>query len=590
MAGKTSALPERVRTELGEAKARVTFLEECNRAVLDSLARIEALSLFQERLETCRDPELIGDLVAKEVRTLLPVKVCALFQVEPASFEFALRTVSPRTAEAMVRLEQAAQVECGVFAWVVNRRQPAIVPPLVFDHERERKGTLILVPVATAHRTHGMALLLTGLAEAHIPQEAFRLLTMVARQGALAIENTLLYTDLQRQHESLQGAHEALLASQTALSEANRTLEHKVAERTERLESAHRELLWRNRELQAINAVAGAANQSLDLDEILALALERTLEAVGGDTGVVWLAEAEQPGLTLRAHRGLPPSLADAEVLEPPADPASLNGTPVRVEQLSEGWAAAGFRVAALVPLRAKGNPVGLLCLLGTDAERFVPADRSLLEAIGSQIGVAVANARLFAENEASLWLVRQTQSKAIQSAKRASVGTLAAGVAHEINNPLCIIGNHVQILQLREERFDPPTVRALGTIRQNVDRIGRIVHNFIDYARSGPAVMAPCELNPFVDKTITLVEGLRSYEGIRFVREFTPGLPPVQMDEAQLGQALDPFFTTKEVGHGVGLGLTICQGIVRDHGGDIAFESQVGHGTTFWIELPIAD
>jgi two-component system NtrC family sensor kinase len=210
--------------------------------------------------------------------------------------------------------------------------------------------------------------------------------------------------------------------------------------------------------------------------------------------------------------------------------------------------------------------------------------------------------------------------------------------VAHEINNPLCIIGNHVQILQLREERFDPPTQRALGTIRQNVDRIGRIVHNFIDYARNGPAAMAARAVNAFVDKTIALVEGLRNYEGIRFVREFTPGLPPIQMDEAQLGQALvqlfenardampgggeivvqalratravrlavtdrgpgiapadrdkifDPFFTTKEVGRGVGLGLTICQGIVRDHGGEMTFETQVGHGTTFRIDLPIAD
>jgi signal transduction histidine kinase len=631
-------LPERVRSELSEARARVAFLEECNRAVLESLTRIEALSAFQEQLEACRDAEQIGERLAQEIRSLLPVKACALFQVDPATHEFALRAVWPRTAAAAAGLEQRAQVECGVFAWVVNRRQPAIVPPLAFEREKERKGTLILVPVATAHRTHGMVLLLTGLDEAHIPQEAFRLLTLVARQAALAIENALLLGDLHRQHASLQRAHEALQASQAALREANQTLEQKVAERTERLAEAHREVLRRNRELQAVIAVAAAVSQSLDLEEILAVALERTLEVVGAPTGVVWLSEPGRPGLTLRAHRGLPPGLADREALDPPGDPAALNGAPLRVEQLAGSWTGAGFRTAALVPLRAKGSPVGLLGLLGAEAGLFAPADRSLLEAIGAQIGVAVANARLFAEREASLRLVRRTQAKALQSAKRASIGTLAAGVAHEINNPLCIIGNHVQILQLHQERLDPPTVRALGAIRQNVDRIGRIVHTFIDYARSGPAVMACREVNAFVDKMISLVERLRSYEGTRFAREFTPGLPPVAMDEAQLGQALvqlfenardampgggeivvqtlrapravritvadrgagiapgdrdkvfDPFFTTKAVGRGVGLGLTICQGIVRDHGGDVTFETQVDHGTTFRIELPVAD
>lgn len=234
------------------------------------------------------------------------------------------------------------------------------------------------------------------------------------------------------------------------------------------------------------------------------------------------------------------------------------------------------------------------------------------------------------------------SESKIIQSEKQASVGRLAAGVAHEINNPLTGVLTYTHML-LRRKDLDPEVRADLETIAAATERVRKIVKGLLDFSRQTKLDPEPTEINRLVSNTIALLENQALVKGVAV--KFTPGdnLPMVTLDRSQMqsvlmnliinaldatvaggsikiftaagvsdseamqkgveitvadtgtgihpdhmNQLFDPFFTTKGVGQGTGLGLSVSQGIVHRHGGHIRVQSEMGKGTRFFVWLPV--
>jgi hypothetical protein len=221
-------------------------------------------------------------------------------------------------------------------------------------------------------------------------------------------------------------------------------------------------------------------------------------------------------------------------------------------------------------------------------------------------------------------------------SEKMASIGLLAAGVAHEVNTPLTGISSFTQMLLEGAKPGDPST-EVLEKIERQTFRAAKIVNGLLNLARPAQVDSGPCDINAVVNDVLSLLEHQFRNGSIQVRKELAAVSPEVQGIEhklqqvflnlflnardampkggwltivtradrdaaivevadtgsgipaEQLSRIYDPFFTTKDIGKGTGLGLSITYGIVQEHGGSITCDSQVGQGTRFSIRLPLA-
>lgn len=222
-------------------------------------------------------------------------------------------------------------------------------------------------------------------------------------------------------------------------------------------------------------------------------------------------------------------------------------------------------------------------------------------------------------------------ETRLIQSEKLFMLGKLAAGVAHEINNPLTTISLHTQIML--NKTWDEKTDNRLKIINKETNRVARIVKRLLEFAHQSEPKIGSVDINREIDNVLNVIEP--QLESTKITIDLKP-LPLIMADREQIqqvimnmltnsiqsiirdgeisiktgvkrdhieigitdngcgisqdniGKVFDPFFTTKMPGEGTGLGLSICYGIIKKHNGSIDVKSEVGIGTTFTIKLPI--
>lgn len=234
---------------------------------------------------------------------------------------------------------------------------------------------------------------------------------------------------------------------------------------------------------------------------------------------------------------------------------------------------------------------------------------------------------------------LENTQMQLLQSEKMASLGKMAAGVAHQLNNPLSGIILYSRLV-MEEYELPAEAIEDLERVLEDAERAKETVKELLEFARQTNQDMKPQDINEIVSRTMFLLENQSIFHNIEIKKDLADNLPLIKGDAQQLNHVFmniilnaadalegvgtlgirsrysaekqavcleisdtgegiaedvlphifEPFYTTKEQGKGTGLGLSMVYGILESHGGTIHAESKVGEGTTFYMELPVME
>ncbi len=344
------------------------------------------------------------------------------------------------------------------------------------------------------------------------------------------------------------------------------------------------------RHLQVLRAVTEAVSRSLDLNEVLQKSLAALTHVTGHEIASLHLISPDGQSLLLRGDRGLSDELRRVNLELPMGEGligrVALSGRGRRVDDAGReadllptaqmAVSKDGIRGFVCVPIRARHRILGTLSLGRQTEDTFTDEEMALLECVADQIGLALDNARLYGEIHRQLDDLRRAQNEVVKAERLSAVNGLAAGVAHEINNPLTII-----MAQLRLE--------ADGiTVRTELEPVPDIWadHNHLQEVLLHLVQNAQHAMKAAHDGGVLSIRVRPMPTGVRIeVADAGPGIPP-----EHLPRIFNPFFTTKQPGDGRGLGLSVSHSIVDEHGGRLWAENLPDGGAQFTIDLPIGE
>jgi signal transduction histidine kinase len=409
----------------------------------------------------------------------------------------------------------------------------------------------------------------------------------------------------------------------------------------------YRQLQETVRQLQAVRETALDIAGDLDLDAVLKRVVHRARELVGVKGAELGLIDENLQVVNIHVSETPWPDYHESQVpfMAGVAGRVAAFGEPLVVGDY-RSWSGrlhpekeAPFSSAAGVPLKFQGQVIGTLVLID-DRPDWVFKDEhiQLLQLLAPQVTVWIRNARLYQELQERIQAQKVAENRLIRSARLAAVGEMAAGVAHELNNPLTTVSGFVELV-LDELPADSPHRPDLELVLKESQRARGVVRRLLDFSRPVENQRVSSDLNELIGDSLALIHHLAHTGGVEICLELGEKLPWVSVDPAQIKQVLlnlghnaiqampqggsmqvssgqasrddhewvyvtvsdngvgispenlerifEPFFTTRPSGSGTGLGLSVSYGIVTEHAGFIEVESQPGKGSRFTVYLP---
>jgi two-component system, NtrC family, sensor kinase len=380
-------------------------------------------------------------------------------------------------------------------------------------------------------------------------------------------------------------------------------------------------------------------HSSTSVSEVLELVVWKIAEAFDAKGAIVRIVDVDGEQLALRTAFGVSeqylakgPVLSNRLVIDLCREGKVMIIEDVlhdpRIQYPKEAWEE-GIRMMVGIPLTLRENVIGIIRLVFSEQRSFTGDELDFLLTIGRQCACAIEKARLFEEQQNRYELL------ALQTEKLSALGRMAAGIAHEINNPLSGILLYGTNLKKKAPE-NSPLKEGLDIIVQETIRCRSIIQDLLEFARSREPRKAEANLNAIIERALSLLENEFRLKQITVHRDLLAGMPDTLVDANQMQQVIinllvnaeeaisgsgvitvrtsrtlennrmvieiedngcgipaenqskifEPFFSTKS--KGTGLGLAVSYGIVRNHQGDMQVFSEPGEGTRFVIQLPI--
>ena len=383
--------------------------------------------------------------------------------------------------------------------------------------------------------------------------------------GAIAIYRTEVKLFSEKQIQLIDS-----FAAQAVLAIENARLLNELRQRTDELGRSVGEL-------RALGEVSQAVNSTLDLETVLSTIVAQAVQLSGTEAGAIYVFDDQLREFHLRATYGMDRELIDAlthanmGINEPTIARILAGREPIQVADLREEVPSAineitlraGYRARLVAPLIRGEDVVGLLVVRRKTLGAFQQNTIDLIKTFGAQSAVAIENARLFQDVEASLHDLRTAQDRLVQTEKLASLGQLTAGIAHEIKNPLNFVNNFsavsVELIdELREAlegvHLDSKLRAEIGeiadTLQGNLNKVVQhgkradaIVKNMLLHSRQGSGEHRPVDINALVDESLNLAyHGARAEKQgftITLEKSFDPAAGEVDIFPQEITRAL---------------------------------------------------
>jgi signal transduction histidine kinase len=390
---------------------------------------------------------------------------------------------------------------------------------------------------------------------------------------------------------------------------------------------------------QTFRDISRSVHSSTKVDEVLSLVVRKTTAILQARGALIRILNLESHEMDLFAAYGLSERyLAKGHVSSETmiTDLCKLNKIILirdieknpRIQYPREFWEE-GFRMALDIPLVLNEDVIGIIRVFFDRPRDFSEEELDFLVAVAEQSALALDKARLIEAQES------RYKHLIIQTEKLTALGRMAAGIAHEINNPLGGILVYTTML-IDQVSKEGPVREGLDVIAQETLRCKRIIQELLDFSRERPPLKKPTDLNTVMEKALRLLENEFRLRRVQLDKKLSPDLPPLFLDGNQMQQVFmnilinaleatpeggkvrvatrsgpedktviteiadsgcgipqgnlakifEPFFSTKD--KGTGLGLSVSFGIIQNHQGQIEVSSLPGSGARFIITLPV--